>query len=89
MSFTSVRRDKLQKAFALAHRWSERRSLDLDEVSHADYRRRFQQIAKLIWEAHGEPGEIPAGAGAALAAKLMENQRGYARGHSHADHMGA
>jgi hypothetical protein len=50
MTFTSVSREHLQKAFAVAHKLSESPSVPLLQ------RRQFRVIAQLIWRAHGEPG---------------------------------
>jgi hypothetical protein len=57
MTFTSVSREHLQKAFGLAHKLSESAS-----VPNAQ-RAQFRVIAHLIWKAHGEPGAVPARAG--------------------------
>ncbi len=69
-SFTSVDREKIQKAFALAHRASQ--------VQHRSWPRdKFREIARLIWEAHGEPGELPADIGNLLTKiECAEAQRG-------------
>lgn len=48
VTFMSVQRDRIQKAFALAHRASE------DEKVHATERKYFSAIATLIWLACGE-----------------------------------
>jgi hypothetical protein len=64
MTFTSVNKDKLQRAFALAHRASESDKLP------ATTRARFREIAVLIWDAHGEQGHPARGAGAELLNKM-------------------
>jgi len=53
-TFTSVSRDELQQAFGLAHR------LGQSEDVPPELRRRFEEIARLIWKAHGEEGSLPA-----------------------------
>jgi hypothetical protein len=53
-TYTSVSRDELQQAFGLAHR------LGQSEDVPPELRRRFEEIARLIWKAHGEPGYMPA-----------------------------
>lgn len=64
MEFTSARRDLLQKAFAKAHKNAE-------NPKHTTLARaQFYDIAKLIWDAHGETGDIPPNAGEILAAKM-------------------
>lgn len=61
MTFSSVNKEQLQQAFALAHQASEDGSLPLK------VRRKFSAIANLIWRAHGERGaEAPRGAGRKL-----------------------
>ena len=64
--FTSVKRHKLQRAFAIAHRAGE------DANIPQDCRDKFRLVAKLIWDAHGEPGQPPEGSGA----KLLEQMGG-------------
>lgn len=64
MTFTSVSRSHLQKAFALAHRLSEN-----PNVPNAQ-RAQFRAVAYLIWKAHGEEGGPPPGAGARIAAEF-------------------
>lgn len=64
MTFTSVSRSHLQKAFALAHRLSENPSAPVDQ------RGQFRAVAYLIWKAHGEEGGPPAGAGDRIAAEF-------------------
>jgi hypothetical protein len=64
MEFTSVTRQGLQEAFALAHRCAENPEYPIMA------RAKFASIAKLIWTAHGEAGEPPAGAGDVLQAKF-------------------
>src|SRR5579864_9284373 len=61
MEYTSVSRSHLQKAFALAHRFSE--NPDVPSVQRAQ----FRAVAYLIWRAHGEPGGPPPGAGERIA----------------------
>jgi hypothetical protein len=61
-TFTAVDKDKLRKAFALAHQASE----DSAHFSQSS-RDKFRAIARLIWQAHGEKGQTPpVGVGAAL-----------------------
>jgi hypothetical protein len=64
MTYTSVQRDKFQKAFAIAHHASE--SYDL--LNPAEARAKFKEIARLLWDAHGEipKGNPPKGAGGKL-----------------------
>jgi hypothetical protein len=52
MSFTSVDRTLLQKAFVVAHRSSE------DPNMTNEARARFRIVAHLIWKAHGETGTV-------------------------------
>lgn len=68
MSYTSVSRVKLQKAFAVAHRASE------DAWFSTEARTKFREIAKLLWEAHGEEGKPPANAGAELLSKIEASE---------------
>jgi hypothetical protein len=63
-TFTSVCRQQLQQAFAIAHKCSE------DPHLSGEVRAKFQSIARLIWKAHGEGGRIPPGAGEALLDKI-------------------
>lgn len=65
MNYTSVSRYELQKAFALAHKASE------DETVPISERIRFRAIARLIWKAHGEPGEPIPGSGLELLTKIQ------------------
>lgn len=64
MTYTSVSRTHLQKAFAMAHRLSE--NPDVPNVQRAQ----FRAVACLIWKAHGEPGGPPPGAGEKIAQEL-------------------
>ena len=64
MEYTSVSRHELQKAFALAHKLSEDLGIPATE------RKQFRKIAQLIWKAHGEGGNPPAGSGSALLRKF-------------------
>ena len=58
--YTSVNRALLQVAFGIAHQASER---NLPK----QYRDKFRQIARLLWQAHGELGnDPPPGAGERL-----------------------
>lgn len=64
MTFTAVNKTQLQQAFALAHRAGE------DDKCPKIHRAKFQQIARLIWRAHGEQGSNPPdGCGAELIAR--------------------
>ena len=56
-TFTSVDKELLPKAFALAHRASENPEIE------SNARAKFRAIAFLIWEAHGEAGAPPSEAG--------------------------
>jgi hypothetical protein len=67
MTFTSVNREKLQKAFALAHKASENCDTPKSE------RLKFQLIARLLWEAHGEQGAPPEGSGQELLEKMRSH----------------
>jgi hypothetical protein len=53
MSYTSVNRDDLLRAFALAHKCAQ-----MPEHSN-EVQRRFRAIEALIWRAHGEQGRPP------------------------------
>lgn len=64
MTFTSVSRSHLQKAFALAHRLSENPNVPCAQ------RGQFRAVAYLIWKAHGEQGGPPPGAGERIAAEF-------------------
>ena len=50
MSFMSVKRENLQRAFSIAHRASE--NFDTPAIQRA----LFKQIARELWEAAGEQG---------------------------------
>ncbi len=66
-TFSSVDKDELRLAFAIAHKASE--NADLGQVERALFRR----IAQHIWTAHGEtPAIPPVGAGASALATLKQ-----------------
>lgn len=61
MTFTAVNKTQLQQPFAIAHRASE------DTKIPDIHRKRYREIATLIWKAHGEQGKPPDGCGKELA----------------------
>ncbi|MES2137015.1 MAG: hypothetical protein V4502_08155 [Pseudomonadota bacterium] len=60
MTFTSVNKDQLRRAFAIAHRAGE------DPQYPQATRVKFKAIATLLWKAHGEEGDPPQGSGAKI-----------------------
>lgn len=66
MDFKSVDRDKLAKAFAVAHR--SQSDTRLDSAARA----RMRVIAKLLWDACGEPVSYATALPGDVEAKLAE-----------------